>query len=178
MSGIPQHKQPIFLTNKWQGGKERGERGKKAEVRRKKGEGGRGGRKEKRSQKEGETKKYKYSGVNSQEARIYRSAFREGSIMTLPECQDSSEILLHTWAMLQTGKPRSPRSWALLVCMVGDSLLERTGTLHPDFFFSVETVFKEKNKEINFIKYTLTNGIGEQAQQWHQWGPSFYFIFM
>ena len=52
--------------------------------------------------------------------------------------------------------------------MVGDSLLERMGTLHPDFFFSVETVFKEKNKEINFIKFTLMNGIVEQAQQWHQ----------
>lgn len=94
--------------------------------------------------RKGIPKKCKYSGVNSQEARIYRSAFGEDSIMTLPECQDSSEILLHTWAMLQTGKPQSPRSWALLVCMVGDSLLERTGTLHPDFFFSVETVFKEK----------------------------------
>lgn len=128
--------------------------------------------------RKGIPKKYEYSGVNSQEARIYRSAFREESIMILPECQDSSEILLHTWAMLQTGKPQPPRSWALLVCMVGDSLLERMGTLHPDFFFSVETVFKEKNKEINFIKFTLMNGIVEQAQQWHQWGPSFYFIFM
>lgn len=70
--------------------------------------------------------------------------------------------------MIQIGKPRPLRSGALLVCTVGDSLLERMGTLHPDFFFSVETVFKEKNKEINFIKYTLTNGIVEQAQQWHQ----------
>ena len=116
--------------------------------------------------------------MNSQEARICRSVFREDSIMTLPECQDSSESLLHTWAMIQIRKPRPLRSGALLVCTVGDSLLERMGTLHPDFFFSVETVFKEKNKEINFIKYTLTNGIVEQAQQWHQWGHSFYFIFM
>ena len=126
--------------------------------------------------RKGIPKKYKYSSTNSQEARICSSVFREGNIMTLPECRDSSEILLHTWAMIQIGKPRPLRSGALLVCTVGDSLLERMGTLHPDFFFSVEN--KEKNKEINFTKYTLTNGIVEQAQQWHQWGHSFYFIFM